>query len=222
MADVHHEGDRPRERLGAGRQRDDHLRRQPAGGDEVGRARLREALEVDLHPVDIDTDEPGIVDSKEEVRILRGKRPFPKMVYDLAPRALEHETFELIDKSYSDAARDASKVLKRELKAAERRSVSSEQAGERKRMRALETKEEREDRLAKAREEKEERKGEAATTAADAAKDGEDAGEGEGAKEGDAAKEGQNAKKADEATEGEADATPRKRWKRRRSASETG
>ena len=122
-----------------------------------------------LHPVDIDTEEPGIVaHKKRQTDILRRKLPLPSVVYTSCPassrpsppvavrlpspprdfkRAVE-EAEKSARKSVLAEQRQAKRDLKAEASALERREV----AADKKRRRAEETPEERDARLAAQRE----------------------------------------------------------------------
>ena len=110
-----------------------------------------------LSPVDLDTAEPGIVDSKEEVRVLRLQPPLPRATYRARPsrgaaRANNDEPPPSVATVDADAA---AKAVAKALKQAESRAAAGERraarAAEAKRERAAETAEEREARLAEAR-----------------------------------------------------------------------
>lgn len=122
-----------------------------------------------LHPVDIDTEEPGIVAHKEHQKnILRRKLPLPSVVYTSCPAKSRTSQSIVLrppspPKDFNQAVKDAEKRahkstlseqrqakrdLKAEASALERREVEED----RKRRRAEETPEEREARLAEQRE----------------------------------------------------------------------
>ena len=160
-----------------------------------------------LHPVDLDTEEPGIVDSREEVRIRRPARgALPRIAYaarlggdgaarrgtaaDAAEAAADAAAAEAaaavaeavfaVEPAAAEAA--VAKAADKELRAAQRRAATAERREERQRVqreaRAAETPEERAERLATARAARAER---AAAKAATAAEAGAEAGAGAGA-----------------------------------------
>lgn len=123
-----------------------------------------------LHPVDIDSDEPGIVASKsKQTDILRRKAPLPRVVYEKcerqrppcvkvdAPRTLAEAMAEA-DVRIAKSARAEQTRARRELRTEERSLVKLKENDERKRRRESETKEERAERLAEARAKRAERK----------------------------------------------------------------
>ena len=115
--------------------------------------------EAYLHPVDIDSGEPGIVTSKsKQPEILRRKVPLPQVVYH--KRAPRQAPAVKIDPpcSVEDAHTEATKAEKknvacsqrrarRELKAEQRSIDKLNESEEKKRKRSEETPEEREERL---------------------------------------------------------------------------
>lgn len=122
-----------------------------------------------LHPVDIDTDEPGIVASKtKQTDILRRKAPLPRVVYEKAKRerprvqvdapcTLAEATAEADARVVKSAKAEQSRA-RRELRSEQRSLAKLEEKNEKKRLRENETKEERAERLADARAKREERK----------------------------------------------------------------
>jgi hypothetical protein len=123
-----------------------------------------------LHPVDITSDEPGIVDSKEELRIRRFDSTLERMTYKVRadkPPSLPPPTYrgegEIVRKADVSAARQEAKDdLSKALKTAEKKAATVETQAERRRQakeeRERETPEEREKRLAEARQKREENK----------------------------------------------------------------
>lgn len=126
-----------------------------------------------LHPVDIDTDEPGIVASKsKQTEILRRKAPLPRVVYEKckrerprvqvdAPRTVSEATADADARLLKSAKAEQTRA-RRELRAEERSVAKIEEKKEKKRQRENESKEERSERLAEARAKREERKKEKA------------------------------------------------------------
>ncbi len=126
-----------------------------------------------LHPVDIDTDEPGIVTSKtKQSEILRRTVPLPRVVYrrrqkgptDAPPQVRVDPVVSYEDAVEGLAAREAKRIktdqarARREIKSEERayeRELAKEQ---KKQQRAQETKEEREERLEEQRAQRAEKK----------------------------------------------------------------
>ena len=124
-----------------------------------------------LHPVDIDTDEPGIVASKtKQNEIVRRKAPLPNVVYERRPRRTDRPRVvagapRTIEEATADAEKRLQKSLKteqtrarRELRTDERAHAKLEERAAKKRARENETKEERAERLAEARALREERR----------------------------------------------------------------
>ena len=123
-----------------------------------------------LHPVDIDSSEPGIVCSKTKMDILRRQKPFPKIMYEVEkskPRVqvniVENEST-IEDSILKGNKRDTKLVSSQEKNAL--REVKSEEKSQqkiaakedKKRQREQETKEERDERLKLMRERREARK----------------------------------------------------------------
>ena len=113
-----------------------------------------------LHPVDVDTDEPGIVSSQSRLDIMRRKAPFPTVRYrrrnaaavpaNLTPRKndvdistalkeAEKQTSKAIVKSQKTASRD----IQHDIEIVEKRKKQEEK----RQQRATESAEEREERL---------------------------------------------------------------------------
>ena len=128
-----------------------------------------------LYPVDIDTDEPGIVASKEhQSNILRRKLPLPSVAYGTRPaKPTSVQSVQVrpaspprnLQQANEDAEKRARKLIlaeqrqaKRDLKAEATALERREAAEEKKRKRAEETAEEREARLAEQREKREAKK----------------------------------------------------------------
>ena len=123
-----------------------------------------------LHPVDIDTDEPGIVDKKEELHVLRCTLPVPNVVYTARPnhtyRGARHDPDAalppVVHASRDEAAPLAAKEQAKSLRKAENAAASAERrkekAEELKRQREAETPDERAARLAEAKQKREARK----------------------------------------------------------------
>lgn len=127
-----------------------------------------------LHPVDVDTDEPGIVDARDEPRVLRRKATtLPRIVYTARPTAQGARRLIVPlpsppnatlaeSRSVDEARRESADAQSRTLVAAEKRAATSEKRQaretERKRARAEETEDARAERLALARQKREERK----------------------------------------------------------------
>lgn len=123
-----------------------------------------------LHPVDVDTDEPGIVASREKRdAIHRRKLPLPRVVYANTVRSKRPSFCAPKPKTLEEALQDAEKEdretqkkartrAKRETRAEERSIEKMHAAEERKRQREAETPAEREQRLAEQRAKREERK----------------------------------------------------------------
>ena len=124
-----------------------------------------------LHPVDIGTDEPGIVTSKASKKneIHRRKAPFPKVLYEKRPNptagsfkvpptvSLEEARARAIQ-MMSASVENSSKQAAKDIKAEKRSAEASERREKKKQQRDAETKEEREERLAEQRLKREERK----------------------------------------------------------------
>lgn len=126
-----------------------------------------------LHPVDVDTDEPGIVDSVGNegttVHVLRRRvEGVPRVAYGRGRRPLRSEAEEEPDPpavrvvSRDDAEREAREELEKTLRKAQKSAATAvrreERAREAKEKRANETEEERSARLAEAKRVREERK----------------------------------------------------------------
>ena len=125
-----------------------------------------------LHAVDINSEEPGIVSSKNKIDIHRRKLPVPRVTYTSKPLKT-HPVFDDIlpqipfDKAMVDAEKEMSKCLKKNQKNAIK-DMKSEMSSlekiknreELKEKRRKETKEEREERLTKMREKRAEKKAE--------------------------------------------------------------
>lgn len=136
---------------------------------------LREPIvappEAYLHPVDIGTDEPGIVTSKaaKTNEVHRRKAPFPKVLYEKrsrkAPIAYKTSPPKSLEAARAEAAKLAvarveenTKRAAKDIKA-ERRSLDALERREAKKLqRENETKEERQERLEEQRLKREERK----------------------------------------------------------------
>lgn len=123
-----------------------------------------------MHPVDMDTNEPGIVDQKEELHILRCATTMPRVVYrprssdrtdTQAPKAppIHDKPCAIIEVTADKAEQRAQKELERTIKRAEKRASEVEErtfrAAEKKRQRENETPDEKARRLAEARERRE-------------------------------------------------------------------
>lgn len=134
-----------------------------------------------LHPVDVDTDEPGIVDKRDEMHVLRRSQHIPRVVYKARPNAPrppppkeeddeEEVPYTIVEQTIEDASKDAARLAKKELARAERKASTVEKNKEKKRaakeMRMNETESEREERLRVAREAREKRKNEQAMATA--------------------------------------------------------
>lgn len=127
-----------------------------------------------LHPVDVDTNEPGIVDKRDELHVLRRPPNLPRFVYSARPtrppplrttRVQEHDgTHD--PKDAVAAKRIADAALVKELAKAERKAATAERRTEKQRVakeerkeaRERETPEERQTRLEESRRKREERK----------------------------------------------------------------
>lgn len=116
-----------------------------------------------LHPVDVDTLEPGIVDGKENGHVLRCSPDLPRVAYATPPR-IDHEgpTHSIVNETDIERARqNAQKTLEKDLKRAEKRAGTSsrreQRAKEQKEARRQETQEARELRLVEARQKRQER-----------------------------------------------------------------
>lgn len=128
-----------------------------------------------LHPVDVDTDEPGIVDNRENAHVLRKQRTgIPRMHYECAlpiqpppPPAPQEDVFVVSrGDAHVAAEREAAKVVRnacRKMETAERREAK---AAERKEQLAAEDPEARKARLAEAKRKRDEKKEKAAAEAA--------------------------------------------------------
>lgn len=116
-----------------------------------------------LHPVDVDTDEPGIVDKRDEVHVMRCKLPLPRVVYRARPRArspTRGEDAPPVVSVDAEAARAAAEAaMAKTLVQAQKRAATAEKRVEKqkeaKRAREAETAEERDARLAEARRKRE-------------------------------------------------------------------
>ena len=139
---------------------------------------MQEALAVPpdqpfMHPVDMDTHEPGIVDQKEELHILRCAATLPRVVY--RPRysgeaetatthspAMDDNPRAIIDVSAQKAEKKAQKALEQTINRAEKKANEVEEramrAREKKRQRENETPDEKARRLAESRERRETKK----------------------------------------------------------------
>ena len=118
-----------------------------------------------LYPVDVDTTEPGIVDSRNEFHVLRGTANMARVSYKRMNKVSSKEQEELptvvnttLEKAEKEAKADKKRELKREERKAETVSRNEEKREERKRERANETPEEKEERLREGRQKREERK----------------------------------------------------------------
>lgn len=121
-----------------------------------------------MHPVDMDTNEPGIVDQKEKLHIRRCSTALPRMVYCRTRKSMPHETAftpdpppAVIHVSAEKAAEIARKSLVKTISNAEKRAYNGEERDakvrERKQQRANETPEEKQSRLSDARMRKEQK-----------------------------------------------------------------
>lgn len=123
-----------------------------------------------LHPVDVDTEEPGIVDSREEMRVLRCPLPLPRVVYRARPgggaipkKIIQHETPPpIVNRDNEEAQAEANADMEKRIVKAQRQAANVERRMERqaetKRQRDAESPEEREARLAEQRRKREESK----------------------------------------------------------------
>lgn len=125
-----------------------------------------------MHPVDVDTDEPGIVFQRENLQIHRCKPSIPRVKYTrnitgkeqpITPSFVAKTPPPKIvaptpEKARLLAQRDLSKAIAKEEKRAAVAEERSAAARERKEQRARETNEEKQQRLADARAKREERK----------------------------------------------------------------
>jgi hypothetical protein len=116
-----------------------------------------------LHPVDVDTIEPGIVSSKTSLEILRMKGDdVPRIGYRTMREEAVEETNDddvvvVINKTPRASERDAERKMSSALRRGEKSAQTEERRRERKRDRDGETPEVRERRLQEQREKKEER-----------------------------------------------------------------
>ena len=126
-----------------------------------------------MHPVDMDTNEPGIVDQKDKLHIHRCSTTLPRMVYCRKRKSmsLPHETVPeppsaVINVSAEKAAEVARKALAKTIAKAEKRAFVDEaretRVREKKEQRANETPEEKQVRLSEARMRREQKKQEKA------------------------------------------------------------
>lgn len=123
-----------------------------------------------LHPVDVETDEPGIVDKRDEMHVTRYKPPLPHMVYRSRPArgpceaetAAQGEPTVIRTVDAKRAEMDAETHLAKALMKAQRSAASAEKREarqqEQRAARAAETPEVRAARLAEARRTREERR----------------------------------------------------------------
>ena len=127
-----------------------------------------------LHPVDMETDEPGIVETRQQneeqgtpLRILRKAPPFRRITYEPRAEPINHNITPPPDAVWSHpdpakAAEEARAEMAKTLKKAEKKAATAEKRAERqkalKEARAAETAEERDARLAVDRAKREERK----------------------------------------------------------------
>lgn len=117
-----------------------------------------------LHPVDVDTIEPGIVSSKTSLEILRmNGDDVPRIAY----HTLREETVEqdndddvvvVINKTQRASERDAERKMSSAIRRGEKSAQTDERRRERKRERDMETPEAKERRLQEQREKREERR----------------------------------------------------------------
>lgn len=120
-----------------------------------------------LHPVDVDTDQPGIVDQRDEVHVMRCNPPLPRVVYRARPTSRSRVAVSpqrgaappVKDVAGDKAHRNAEAAMAKALSKAESRAATTERRSETqreaKRMREAETPEARESRLAEARRKRE-------------------------------------------------------------------
>lgn len=122
-----------------------------------------------LHPVDVDTDEPGIVDKKEEFHVWRGRADMPRVQYrrqrtqDVPRGAVEPTVLPPpIDMSLEKAREEAKKALQRTLLREEKKAETARRnelkQEDRKRERDNETEDARRERLEEAKRKRTERK----------------------------------------------------------------
>ena len=119
-----------------------------------------------LFPVDIDTGEPGIVDTKDELHVLRGTSDMTRIKYrrqtETPKEAVEEALPPCINVSLEAASAAAEKertrVLRREERKAETAARNERKREEQKEERARETDEERRERIEETKRKREERK----------------------------------------------------------------
>lgn len=117
-----------------------------------------------LHSVDIDTDEPGIIDARDRLNVVRRKLPLPQIEYSSTTPNIT-SSFNLpkrfpktLESATASACKKESTALKSEEKAAQRREERERAKIERQQLIDNETTEERVERIARETAEKEERK----------------------------------------------------------------
>lgn len=133
-------------------------------------------LQPFLYPVDVDTDQPGIVDKRDEMHVLRRTQQLPRVVYTARPvesnvsfarqetdtNNVQPQEGEVIQRNLKEAQKQATQSIARELARAERKASTVEKNEEKKRLakeaRTNETVSEREARLTEARAIREQRK----------------------------------------------------------------
>lgn len=120
-----------------------------------------------MHPVDVDTNQPGIVDQKDSLHVHRCDSSLPRIVYtrrhrERSPSPDDKQESIVVNIDKKTAEETAKKKLESSLMKAEKKALREVQAKEKraalKAERATETPEERRERIDKAKAEKEIRK----------------------------------------------------------------
>lgn len=112
-----------------------------------------------MHPVDVDTDDPGIVDQKDDLHIVRCDPGVPRVSYDMPSDVrAEPPPMAVFDVDRDRAVREASKALASTLKRTQREEGVKEARRQARRERAKETPNTKARRLSEARERAAERK----------------------------------------------------------------